>query len=37
MSAMKEMKPTLASLYAVLTAEQKTKADQLLSGMGCMM
>lgn len=34
LKALKEMKPVLASLYAVLTAEQKTKADQLLTGMG---
>ena len=33
---LKAMKPVTEGLYAVLTAEQKTKADQLL-GMGCCM
>lgn len=40
MEAMKEtlkaLKPAPEALYAVLTPEQKQKADQLL-GMGCMM
>lgn len=35
--ALKEIKPTLAALYAALSTEQKTKADQFLTGMGCMM
>ena len=34
---LKDMKPALTALYAALTAEQKAKADQLLTGMGCMM
>ena len=36
-SALKEIKPALAKLYDVLSPDQKTKADQLLTGMGCMM
>ena len=35
--ALKEVKPALAGLYAALSTEQKAKADQLLTGMGCMM
>lgn len=35
--ALKEIKPALAALYAALSAEQKSKADQILTGMGCMM
>jgi predicted lipid-binding transport protein (Tim44 family) len=35
--ALKEIKPTLEALYASLSAEQKGKADQVLTGMGCMM
>ena len=35
--ALKEVKPTLAALYAALSPEQKGKADQILTGMGCMM
>lgn len=34
--ALKALKPTTEALYAVLTAEQKQKADMLL-GSGCMM
>jgi hypothetical protein len=36
LSSLKELKPALTELYSGLTAEQKTKADQLLTGMGCM-
>jgi LTXXQ motif family protein len=35
--ALKEVKPALAALYAALSPEQKGKADQILTGMGCMM
>lgn len=35
--ALKEIKPALAALYAALSAEQKGKADQILTEMGCMM
>lgn len=35
--SLKEIKPTLAALYAVLSADQKKKADQILTGMGCIM
>ena len=35
--ALKDIKPALAALYTALSADQKTKADQLLTGMGCMM
>ena len=34
--ALKSLKPATEALYAVLTPEQKQKADQLL-GMGCCM
>ena len=34
---LKAMKPAMAALYESLTAEQKTKANTLLSGKGCMM
>lgn len=37
LKALKDVKPALAALYAALTPEQKAKADQLLTGMGCMM
>ena len=37
MSALKEIKPALGNLYGSLGDEQKRKADQLLTGMGCMM
>jgi hypothetical protein len=36
-TALKAVKPALANLYAALTDEQKRKADELLTGMGCMM
>ena len=36
-SALKEVKPALDKLYAALSDEQKKKADELLTGMGCMM
>ena len=34
---LKDIKPALAALYGGLSADQKKKADQLLTGMGCMM
>ena len=34
--ALKEIRPTLAKLYAALSDEQKKKADEVLTGMGCM-
>jgi len=37
LKALDELKPSLASLYAALSADQKKKADQLLTQMGCMM
>lgn len=37
LTSLKEVKPELAALYTALSAEQKKKADQLLTGMGCMM
>ena len=37
LTVLKGVKPALANLYAALTAEQKKKADELLTGMGCMM
>ncbi|MGD9828372.1 MAG: Spy/CpxP family protein refolding chaperone [Hyphomicrobiaceae bacterium] len=36
-TALKGIKPTLDGLYAALNDDQKKKADQLLTGMGCMM
>lgn len=36
-SALKEIKPVLAALFTALSDEQKKKADQILTGMGCMM
>jgi hypothetical protein len=36
-SRLGELKPALASLYNALSEEQKKKADELLTGMGCMM
>jgi hypothetical protein len=36
-AALKEIKPTLSRLYAALSAEQKKKGNDLLTGMGCMM
>jgi len=35
--ALKEIKPVLVALYAALSPDQKVKADQILTGMGCMM
>jgi hypothetical protein len=37
LASLKEVKPALAALYAALSAEQKSKADQILTGMACMM
>jgi hypothetical protein len=37
LNSLREMKPALEKFYAALTADQKAKADQLLTGMGCMM
>ena len=34
---LKDVKPTLAALYTALSEDQKKKADQILTGMGCMM
>ncbi len=34
---LKDVKPSLAKLYETLGAEQKKKADEILTGMGCMM
>ena len=34
---LKDVKPALAKLYEALNAEQKKKADEILTGMGCMM
>jgi hypothetical protein len=36
-TVLRELKPSLADLYAALSEDQKKKADQLLTGMGCMM
>lgn len=37
LSSLKEVKPALAALYAALSDDQKKKADQILTGIGCMM
>lgn len=37
LGSLKEVKPVLAALYVALSEEQKKKADQILTGMGCMM
>ncbi len=37
LASLKEVKPALAALYAALGDEQKKKADQILTGMSCMM
>jgi hypothetical protein len=37
LGALRELKPALASLYSALSEEQRKKADELLTGMGCMM
>jgi hypothetical protein len=36
-SALKEVRPALEKLYGALSAEQQKKADEILTGMGCMM
>ena len=36
LQSLKEVKPALAALYAALSDDQKKKADDLLTGMGCM-
>ena len=36
-AALNELRPPLANLYAALSDDQKKKADELLTGMGCMM
>jgi hypothetical protein len=36
-ASLKEIKPALAALYATLSDDQKKKADDLMTGMGCMM
>jgi len=36
-SALKAIKPALSNLYAALNADQKKKANELLTGVGCMM
>jgi hypothetical protein len=33
--ALQDVKPMLAKLYDELTAEQKSKADEILTAMGC--
>ncbi|KUO64179.1 MAG: hypothetical protein APF80_17320 [Alphaproteobacteria bacterium BRH_c36] len=37
LASLKEVKPSLASLYNALDEQQKQKADKILTGMGCMM
>jgi hypothetical protein len=37
LQALKDIKPALTALYDALSDDQKKKADQLLTGMGCMM
>jgi hypothetical protein len=37
LDALKQVKPVLGNLYSALSADQKKKADELLTGMGCMM
>jgi hypothetical protein len=37
LKALKDVKPALTKLYEALSADQKKKADELLTGMGCMM
>jgi hypothetical protein len=36
-ASLKEVRPALAALYAALSDEQRKKAYQILTGMGCMM
>ena len=37
LASLKELKPALVALYGALNDDQKKKADQILSGMACMM
>jgi hypothetical protein len=37
LATLKEVKPALDKLYGTLSDEQKKKADEVLTGMGCMM
>lgn len=37
LQALKDVKPALGALYDSLSDDQKKKADELLTGMGCMM
>lgn len=37
LATLKELKPALAGLYGALGDDQKKKANELLTGMGCMM
>jgi hypothetical protein len=37
LAALRELKPALANLYSALSEEQRKKADEFLTGMGCMM
>jgi hypothetical protein len=37
LSALKELKPVLANLYNALSEDQRKKADEFLTFMGCMM
>ena len=37
LASLKELKPALAAVYAALSDDQKKTADQILTGMGCMM
>jgi hypothetical protein len=37
LKALTDVKPFLAKLYEALSADQKKKADDLLTAMGCMM
>jgi hypothetical protein len=37
LTALEDVKPPLTALYAALSADQRKKADQLLTEMGCMM
>ena len=36
-NVLKDVRPALAKLYEALSTEQKKKADDILTGMGCMM
>jgi hypothetical protein len=37
LASLKDLKPALAALYAALSDEQRGKADQIFTGIGCMM